>query len=306
MLAPTGVGSGKLRAAAVTSEGRRAVLVLGANLVFFRRHQEVPLPTLPWPPTTAGLLGNHPFVVVDPFRRFTSSAPTGERPSKRPRILRLSGRRWVTLLDAGEDLASGAGDGEMAQRLASHVIVAPGSGSQIWIADQYRYRLRRLSDTGKILELVEIPEASEAGTVGEASEAMGALRDELEKQGVALEGITVHAVTQSPKLTGALEGPDGRLYLFLPNGGDGRPALDRWDSTLGRLERLPLALDYEGIVSMAATADQLVLAGFPASQGPWAISWDRLAGAAWTVVDGAYLNGAPLSPVTDGPPQPEP
>jgi len=93
------------------------------------------------------------------------------------------------------------------------------------------------------------------------------------------------------------EGPDGRLYLLvrLP---DGATALDRFDASTGRLERVTLQWKTVGTYTVAAGRDALYIAAFRGNGGRWKLSWEALEQARWKPVSGVVIDGAAPPPAT--------
>jgi hypothetical protein len=132
------------------------------------------------------------------------------------------------------------------------------------------------------LEVVERPE-----------EEREELRAMLEAQGRKVPEAALTAMPKAAVL--GLSASSGRLYVLVHT--EGGVALDRWNPVTVQLERAQLAgkLPVKKM-RLAAGSDGLYLA-LVEGGGGWWIPWSGIEAGAWSTVDDARLNDAPL-PVT--------
>jgi hypothetical protein len=295
---------GVVRRAARSRDGDAWLLYAPPVLRYLKDGREIPLPRSNWSLESIGFHGDQPVLSARPIltgRERTVGFRASEAP---PLIQTLSGDRWQPLLDREKSTGSQA---PMARHLDSGMLFATDHRGNLWAAHHYRYRIYKLSPSGRLLETLEVaggklPEASI--TEDQRMAAVEEVLSQAKKEGLATQGMVTMAITSNPAINGIVEGRDGRLYLFLGHGASGldTPVLDRYDPTRNVLERMPLRLDYQGFVSMAAAREGLLLAGYGTRTGVWILDWETLEASAWTPIAGGTLNGLPLVP--PAPPQP--
>lgn len=285
------VASGPVREAAMSADGGTfLVLAGGKDLVLVRGDDVEPVSDPRWKPFSIGMHGDQPLVGVHPV--LTGRPAAGFRmPPTPPRVLAYDGRRWSTLLD--EPLPETA---EMDPQFR-HVVYrttsfAAAPADDLWIADHYRYRIRRLTAAGR--EKLELTIGDAAPRFRDEEElAEEGVRSELERR-AAKTGHRAAAVsfTGKPAIAGMAEGRDGLLYVVAAAGFDGaRAQLHRFDPANLALERVPLDFDFPGRLTLAAASDGLWIAAARQRHELWRLSWEEIAAAQWEPVEGVRVGG---------------
>lgn len=280
--------------AAVSPSGREWLVLSGADLYKIANRKAERLPPTGWEAQSVSWRGGEPVVGVLP-RLLMSQRPAGFRPpAVPPLILELSGERWFPLVE--EARAPRAGGGAHSAILERSTRLAPSGREQLWTSLQYAYRLARINASGRQTDRVVVELGRGAGDDeldGKArAEADAAFEARARTQGQVLEDRSAAAFTASIAVQDLAEGRDGRLYILLgPGAGSHKATLDRYDPASGKLERLPLDLDYGGRISIAAGTGGLFLAPFESDQPVSVISWERLGSAPWSVVEGHEGSG---------------
>lgn len=241
-----------------------------------------------WSVSAIGWMGGSPVVATMPFPRTDNAATSRVRPAKEdlPLILRYDGSKWETLLseayEVGDPPLSGLGQ-EMTRR---QVLLAEASQGRLWVVNRNAYRIRLLSPGGRVLLDVDL--GSEGLRPPKKPEELEAVRAKFMKEGPGArlgKEANVLVVDLSPVITGATEGPDGRLYLLTAPGVFGpERALDRFDPSSMELQRLRTLLGDEPATafSIVATTNGLYAGGIRETLGGrWRLSWEVLEGAPW-------------------------
>ena len=164
--------------------------------------------------------------------------------------------------------------------------LAPARDGKLWAASQYAYRVRRLSPTGRSLLEITAGKEKKGPAPAPANAAAAAAVRQLEESG---KKARFTAFTEKQVIADVVEGTDRRIYLLVNASESSALALDRYDSVLNVLERIPLSLEAAGRVSLAAGKDGLYLAPFNAKHGIWRISWADLESAPWKEVEEAKI-----------------
>jgi hypothetical protein len=169
--------------------------------------------------------------------------------------------------------------------ISTSALMAPDERSRLWVANQYQYRVRRFSSSGRqLLDLripdLRLPEHSE--------EAEARFQKMLDEQGVDRSRVRSMFAAPGVPIIRALAARDGTAYLLWRQ--EDAPAdkvyLDRI-SSLGEVERAVLHVeDAKKIVSMAVGEDFLFFAPREAANGMYSVSFRTLEAVEWTPVEG--------------------
>ncbi len=278
--------------AALSPAGDQWLVLAEGKVRLFVDGKEKPLPPLSWQPWTVGFLRGTPAVGVMP-RPLPSAVLHLQDMGTVPWFLTLDNDRWSALVEhSGLSAESAWKDrGRMNEWVARYATwLAPARDGKLWVASQYAYRVRRLSPTGRsLLEITSGKEKKEPGPAPKNAAAAAAVRQMEERGGKA----RFTAFNEKQVIADVVEGTDRRIYLLVHTSGASALALDRYDSVLNVLQRIPLSLELAGRVSLAAGKDGLYLAPFNAKQGVWRISWADLEAGAWKDVEETEIrNGA--------------
>jgi hypothetical protein len=213
----------------------------------------------------------------------------------------LTGQEWESLVRERLDVDLKQ-PGDLFARLSDprEAVLGAGRESSIWVAQRYAYRVRQWSGGGRLLREITVGDGRIEYREKDEKD-LEALHETLE-QAVAggqtiPEGMAEGLASQKSAkrvLEVVTEGRDGRLYLLVAAGSSERPTLDRFDPTLGTLERVELVLPpYRGRWTMAAGTGGLYLAPLEAAGGRYQLRWEALDGARWKPVPmGAGGSGA--------------
>lgn len=277
----------QIRPLRVARNGFGDWLVSAGNEVRLRRGRQERI--LPLPPGM--LVWDVEFLEGQPVA--TVDSVFGDDPEV-PMLLEWRGRQWETLYR--EELAPevAAESGPRTQHTAA--VLAEGSGKTLWIGFAYRHRFLRVDRRGE----VEV-EAQVGKGLPDLGEAAPGAEEELTAAAERLGGTPgrpkakTFVNTARRQIEGIAEGPDGRLYLLMPAGGEGSShTLERFEPDEGSLESAELELPFDrGPVRMVAGEDGLVLASENALRGAWWIGWDAVAEGSWKAVEGVRV----VSPV---------
>lgn len=260
----------------------------GYDVRWFRNGKEIPVPASRWPVWSVGLLDGRPVAAVVPT---PVGRPSPDDGAELPILIEMVGKEWRLLAAAPDDELGGERMGLM-QRHAGHVMV--DDSGDLWLAYQYRYLIRRFSSAGRLKLEIAVDDA-DVELRSEVESADDAAHERLAQAQANMTNGSRARVNRAEEAIRALaEGRDGRYYFLVYAAGEkgGRgPHLDRFDPALGTLERISLALDLVGGASLAAGRDGLYLAAFSGKNGRWRISWDDLAEADFSPVEGATFDG---------------
>lgn len=259
--------------------------------------------TLPSPEYSimrVGWMGRDPVALALPFPRAAGSpaapvifrraegspeAPVFPQEKDPPLLLRYDGQSWKPLLVEAMDQAETRDSNETMFR--RQVLLASGSQGRLWVVNQNLYRVRLLSPAGRILLDFGLEGVHRRKSAEEASKESEKFRQQLVQAGWKIpEGATVKARDYEPVITGATEGPDGKLYLLTAPGvfGEGG-SLVRLDPGTLELERLmPVGIGLGPYSSVVGAVDALYVGAAAESRGLWRISWEALEAAPWKLV----------------------
>lgn len=274
--------------AALSPSGNQWLVYAEGKLRLFLDGKEQPLPPIDWQPWAVGFLRDTPLAVVMP-RPLPSATLHLQDLGKAPWLVSLDNDRWSTLL-AHPDL-----DAETAWKQRSRMnawvaeyssLVAPARDGKLWVAGEYDYIVRRLSSSGKTLSEVTVPKkkAEEPPIrIAPHGEAAATIK-RMEAQGGS---ASFHEFTEKAVIADLAEA-SGFVYLVVHAPGS-KLALDRYDPSQGRLDRVPLAIKDTGRFTLACGKDGLYIASIAAAEGVWRVSWAALDAAEWKAVEGARL-----------------
>lgn len=243
------------------------------------------LPEVHWRVESLSRLGGgEPVVGVMPFG---VGRPIGDRSfaagDAAPLLLSFSGSAWRVLATEGEIPSSGAVNKEFARINQERMVaLAPGATKGLWVADRYRFRVRKLSPAGKVLTSLKGSQEIRLENDKDGKATQRKLVQMGDKAGGAIANLAV------PAILGLTEARDGNLYLVTNRNGI---ALERYDPVAEQVDRLKLQLGYSGRFTMASGSDGLYLAGFGGQTGRWFLSWNTLAAADWRKVEDVEIGG---------------
>lgn len=283
-------------AASMSADGGRWLLWCldePRSLLLYESGKEKILPSAQWLVSSVGFAGSDPLLAVAAVpvdRRVEMSAEW-----EPPLLLSLAGMEWREL--AREEVAvERGGNFFQAAQDARALVLARGAESTFWAARRHAYHLRHFSGGGRVLEEVAVGDATPEyrdRTEGEQA-LLDAVAVERARLGRPLAGRRSEQVAM--KVIQAIAwAPKGQLYLLIAseaNEGKG-PALDRYDSVRGVLERVDLGLEsYTGRQTLAAGSDGLYLANYQGDAGRWWLPWEALDAAKWREVPSARMGSA--------------
>lgn len=285
---PTQASSAPARRAAMSRDGDDWAILEGASIRLFRAGKEVAVSAVPWNPQAIAFQGTDLVALVLPEPIQPGTWSTGNPPL----LLSWDGRRWNPLAE-DEALAAYDAAARFSEKQRRAASVFADSERRLWVANLHRYRLRQFSPGGRLLTEIRVGR----GQVQEVSAEVAASRKEemqkeLEAQGVPASDIakgTFHVNTAKSVVVAMAEGLDARMYVLAHDrakeGSGADLVLDRYDAALSTLERVRLALELPGHLSMAAGKDGLYLAAFHAGEaGRWFLPWEALEDATWAPV----------------------
>lgn len=254
----------------------------GKAVRWFHDGKEVPLAELEFAPQGVAFVKDELVAAVEPFR--ITPKPKWKLKGN-PLVLRWNGKNWETLID--EPLPAKAQDprsGPLREQRFVHLL--GDSRGSLWVASCNLYRLRRYSAAGKLKEEVRLGK-DDIRQRPDAESAQKAFAAKFQHWG---RQVSTTAATARPVIASLSEGRDGRIYLLVHKESKGF-TLDRYDPVTQTLERAPIALDFEGYISMAAGKDALYFAPYNPAMGRWRLPWEDLEAAPWAVVKRAKISG---------------
>lgn len=261
------------------------VWLLSADLVIrrFVDGKEKVMPALEWRASGIGFGRGDPVVSVLPVPVVWDRVYR-ERKGQIPRLMTFDGNRWNVLAEypnlPASDFAEKRPDlnGSIAQHA---VFVAADREGRLWIARQYAYDVEQIAPSGKR----RLHLAVNGGKVTERKEP-GETKDHP-------AGLT--AFRSNAAILDLVEGRDHRMYFLVAgDGASGGLVLDRYDPVTSQLERVSLALELPGRVTLAAGKGGLYIAAWNGRNGRWILSWDALDLASWKPVPNAEFSPAPI------------
>lgn len=243
------------------------------------------LPDLAFRPDSLAVSGAGIAVGVLPFGTGKGALAAPPRAGRSaPLLFELSGDRWEPRLYGeavpGQEEVDDVRYVELNQRTSLEL--AAGAKGRTWVANRYFYLVRSVSPAGKVLVTLRgDPTIRQEADDEVLDDIAGKVAGERERVGPPMAAL---ANTGVNAILGLAEARDGRLYLV----GQRRGArfLDRFDPVRLRVERVPVALEYAGRLTMAAGPEGLYLAGFGAQSGRWWLPWESLESAAWQPAPG--------------------
>jgi hypothetical protein len=274
---------GHLLHAAMSPSGDQWLMYAEGKVRLFVDGKEKALPPVAWQPWTVGFLRDTPAVAVMP-RPLPSTVLHLQDLGDVPWLVTLDNDRWSALVEHSGLSAEKAWKerSRMNEWVAEHAsYLAPARDGKLWVASQYRYRLRRLSPMGRTLsEIVLEKEQKKASGRPAANREAAATLKSMEAHGGK---ATFTAFTEKPVIADVVEGPDA-LYLLIHEMGGGL-ALDRYDAVLDGIERVRLSHQGSGRFTLASGKDGLYIAPLDPAEGLWKISWSALESVAWEKVE---------------------
>jgi hypothetical protein len=290
-LQATNEGPGLVLDAVLSPAGDQWLVHADGKVRLFVDGKEKPLPSLSWQPWSVGFLRGTPVVVVMP-RPLPSAVLHLQDLGTVPWFLTLDNDRWHTMLEHSGLSAEAAWKERYKwnEWVAKYALsVAPARDGKLWVANQYSYRVQRLSPSGKnLLEIDVGNDKKRAPRNPPENAAANAVVRQLEAQG---EKAQFRPFTEEAVIADLVEGSGHAIYLLVHTSGADSLALDRYDTDRGVLERIPLALKGSGRLTMAAGKDGLYVAPFRATGGLWRISWATLESAPWKKVEEVKIDG---------------
>jgi hypothetical protein len=254
----------------------------------FRGGKEEPIRKPGWIVLGAAFLRDEPVIAGSPTTVDRAMEPGFELPDEIGLVARWNAKEWepVVLASQGWDRPDPATLGE--QRT---VRLAGTSAGRLWLAYDFRHRFREYSPSGKLLTEIVV-DGGEAKPAADAEARAKKLAAEASGLSSKQARVGIFEVLAQPVTRALAEGRDGRMYFLVRAGGEGESmALERFDPTLGQLQRLLVAIPDPGRATMAAGKDGLSVAAFEAKKGIWQISWERLEEADWTTVEAKVTGG---------------
>ncbi len=271
-----------VRDAVLAPQGDRWLLSADQGLRVFEDGKEKALPALEWRPSGIGFLRDEPVVSLLPLAVAWDRVHR-ERKGQIPRLMTFDGDRWNVLAEYTDLSAVGIGDlrPDINGAIAGYAtFLTSDKEGRLWVARQYAYDVEQLTSTGKRRLQIVVDGAK----VTEPKEAAKSPH-----QPAGLHAFRAHAA-----LFDLVEGRDHRTYFLVAAGsGGGGLVLDRYDPVTEELERVPLALQLPGRVTLASGKHGLYFAAWNGRGGRWMLSWDALDLATWKPVPKAEISPGP-------------
>ncbi len=144
------------------------------------------------------------------------------------------------------------------------VFLAPTPERRLWIADQYAYRLRRLSPAGKLEEELTVGKGQVAWSE-RTHEEWTQLKARAKREGFALSRRSLSPVRAEEVFRAFTLGRDGFLYLLVRT--ESGLALDRYHPALLTLDRVLLkGIEVPGRVMIAGGRQGIYIAAWGRQQ----------------------------------------
>jgi len=264
--------------AAMGAAGDEWLLSAGGDLVEFRDGRSRLVPELAWMATSIALLDGKPTVGVVPI---TFGRPPD--PGDPPLVMTLEPSGWNRF--ASTALAKPVADRHPVDVLfANHstrIAVSP-RGAGLWIARPYASRITHY--TGGGTADVEVVLGRGAPVYRRDKDKVErATRESARRAGYDMAKTSTIAFTARMSVRGLTVGRDGTLYVVITSGSPQEAtALLRLSPGGSGLERVPLGLDLDGEVSLAAGKDALYLTPLRGRPVVWRLPMEELEQAAWT------------------------
>lgn len=189
-------------------------------------------------------------------------------------LLRASDERWEVFLELSCRNCSGRspGSGEVFRERTYRLASATAGG--LWVVNPFLYEVYRISSQGRVRDRFRV---SGGQGIKLPQAEIDRLRQKYADNRQNASGVRREVAILAPAVFGATQDPLGRLVLFVQDPHVRKPALDRYDETEGKLERVVL----DGLVTvpstLVATAEALYLAPRSAKWGqPLRVPWARL------------------------------
>lgn len=296
--------SGNVLAASMGDTPGDWLLRTGAyEALWFRGREEKPLPSSPWLIHNVLLAGGAPVAAVAPIR---SAFGLGARDAA-PLLAQIAGHSWGSLLSADPvDEAATSSNPEKRQtayrhhrwKIALHLAADPAG--RIWLADRHAFRLREITQSGKLRTTLTLDPNPQMEITERAEEEIEQIRKAASGAGRSLGTPSWLKEQPQKAILGMTAGWDGRIYVITPGEGDG-PRLYRWDSLRLALESTRIAgaeVPTASNLDLAAGRDGLYVAQRADELGRWFVSWEALEQAEWQAPEETvYLDGTPLEQV---------
>lgn len=274
---PAGLPGGMPLRAAMGRDGDWVVFS-PPEIRLYRDGKEKVLPKVDWSPIDVGFLRGDPVVNTDVLR--ITPGPRNPRREDPPLLLRWNGKEWETFVREPVPPKMELLDPQVRLLRTAHLL--GDSRGRLWLANEYLYRIRCYSSSGKLLaELTRGPQQLEdrADAAQARAKLEAATATWKKREGAALK---VNTVTSRRVFEALAEGRDGKLYFLAHEPAEGGDyALDRYDPATLKVERILLNLREPAFLTMASGRDALYLATVVPGRGPWRIAWADLDQARW-------------------------
>ncbi len=283
--------------AAMSLDGSEWVVYSKPNYVYVFHGSDMQSLESPWEIAALASGGGELLAALAPAEMNTS-APTMLSLKQLPLLQQWDGDRWTTLAEGPfpENRPAGVNHAAFLDGLYS-VLLAPTPERRLWMADEFAYRLRRFSPSGKLED--ELTVGNGKVTWSDRTDKEWSQAEAAAKKG-GLSGWSRRSLSAERAETvfrGMAAGRNGAVYLLVDT--KQGPALDRFQPALLSLDRVLLTgLDAgPGLPTMAAGNQGLYIAPWSGRDGIGFIDSETLDNADWKPVDGAALNGQPLTPL---------
>jgi hypothetical protein len=283
--------------ATMSLDGGEWVIYSKPNYIYVFRGSDMKSLESPWEISALVSNGGDLFAALVPAEMNTT-APTMLRLKRLPLLQQWDGNRWTTMAEGPfpGNRPAGVNHAAFMDGLYS-VLLAPTLERRLWMADEFAYRLRRFSPSGKLEDELSV----EGGktTWSNRSDKEWAQAEAAAKRG-GMAGWSRNSLSAARAETvfrGMAVGRDGAVYLLVET--KHGMALDRFQPALLSLDRVLLTgLEASpGLPTMAAGNLGLYIAGWSGRDGIGFIDSETLDAADWKPVDGAVLNGQALIPL---------
>lgn len=274
---------GSVDFAAMGEAGDEWLASAGGDLIQFRNGRSQAVPDLPWMATSIAWLDGRPAAGVVPV---SFGRPID--PGDPPLVMTLESRGWDRF--ASTKLAKPVSDRHPVDVLfANHSnrLVSPAGGSGLWVSRPYAGQLTHYS-SGGVPNLEVLLGRGEPSYRRDQDQVQRATTESARRAGYDMAKTTTIAFTARMAIRGMAAGRDGTLYVLAA--ASGQPpanALFRLEPNSTVLESLPIRLDLDGEVSMAAGKDALYISPLRGRPEVWRVAMEDLDQAAWAEVSQA-------------------
>lgn len=272
---------GSVDFAAMGAAGDEWLLGAGGDLVEFRDGRSQLVPDLSWMATSIALLDGKPAAGVVPI---TFGRPP--EPGDPPLVMTLEPGGWSRFasLALAKPVAGRHGVDVLFANHSTRIAASPRGG--LWVARPYASRIAHYTGGGTADAEVVLGRGAPIYR-RDKDQAERATRESARRTGYDMTKTSAIAFTARMSIRGITVGRDGTLYVVTTPGAPREAAAVLRLRPGGGLERVPLGLDLDGEVSLAAGKDALYLTPLHGRPVVWRLPTEELEQAGWTELGAA-------------------